>query len=117
MKTHTITINLDFLSEFAKGDRAKMHRYVEMYLKTAPKVIAELQSHLDSNNLENLKLKAHSIKPQVQYMGISELKDTLAEIETAVINNSGISYLQMLVDRAKAIGSKAVEELNEYLRN
>ena len=117
MNMQAQTINLDFLSEFTKSDRAKMHRYVEMYLRTAPKVIAELQSHLDSNNLESLKLKAHSIKPQVQYMGISALKDVLAEIESAINNKHETSELQLLVDRANEIGSKAVEELNEYLRN
>ncbi len=117
MNMQTQIINLDFLSEFTKSDRAKMRRYVEMYLRTAPKVITELQSHLDSNNLESLKLKAHSIKPQVQYMGISALKDVLAEIELAVNNKCETSELQLLVDRANEIGSKAVAELNEYLQN
>lgn len=117
MKKQTPTINLDYLLDFTKGDQAKMHRYITMYLKTAPKVINELQIHLESSNLENLKLQAHSIKPQVQYMGVSELKKTLIQLEEAVKKNKDKSYIQSLINKAREISSKATEELEEYLSN
>ena len=117
MNTPLKTINLGFLENFAKGDRSKMIRYIEMYLKSTPKVIDDLHNEFEEKNWENLKLKAHSIKPQAQYMGVDDLRDTLIEIESIVKNNGDISRLEALIVRAKEINAMAMSELNEFISN
>lgn len=92
-----------------------MSRYIQMYLSTTPDVIADLKTEFNNNNLEDLGLKAHSIKPQAQYMGISSLKEVLIRIETNIKNNVGIEDLEMLVEQADTLNKQAMSELQTFL--
>lgn len=115
MEQQNTCTNLSFLEGFAKGDKAKMKKYISMYLSTAPGVILEMISELEAKNWQNLRLKAHSIKPQVQYMGISQLKDILADIEDIILNDSDKLPLADLVKRAKILNDQAVSELTQFV--
>jgi HPt (histidine-containing phosphotransfer) domain-containing protein len=117
MNPDTTYIDLSYLEEFTRGDKQKLHRYLEMYLKTAPSVINEFQSLLEQQNLADLKLKAHSIKPQAQYLGIAALKDVLIEIESIIRNNGNKDKLPRLVEEAERIGDAAEAEINSLLIN
>lgn len=108
-------IDLSFLETFTKGDKLKMKRYIEMYLKTTPLVIDELFSDLQNKDYESLQLKAHSIKPQAQYMGISDLKKCLINIDSAVKNEKGYEKLNSLLEEAKNLNHQAMHELNQFL--
>ena len=115
MNPTTKTTDLEFLKNFTKGDVEKMRRYINMYLNTTPQVIQEIEQFFEENNLENVRLKAHSIKPQVQYMGVAELSAVLLEIESKIINNEGINVMPALISSAKSINDKATIELKQFL--
>lgn len=115
MNSAAKTTNLDFLKNFTKGDNEKMRRYVEMYLSSTPQVIQEIENFLVEKNFENVRLKAHSIKPQVQYMGIAELSALLLQIESIVNQKEEMNLLPALVSSAKTINEKATIELQEFL--
>jgi HPt (histidine-containing phosphotransfer) domain-containing protein len=109
------TINLEFLLNFTKGDNEKTRRYINMYLSTTPKVIDEMEFFLTENKLDSLRLKAHSIKPQVQYMGVSNLSNVLLKIEEICNENLNIENLPDLVSEAKRLNRQATKELNQFL--
>lgn len=92
-----------------------MKRYIEMYLKSTPLVVEELFTDLRNKDYESLRLKAHSIKPQAQYMGISKLKECLIRIESTVKDGKGYEQLKSLIEEAKNINQQAVLELNQFL--
>jgi len=117
MNTQTKLIDLTFLADFTKNDQGKMKRYIEMYLKSAPAVIDEFQKELDDKSFENLRLKAHSIKPQVQYMGISTLKKVLIEIERVIQSGNDNDQLSSLIKKAKTISDQATIELQLFLHS
>ena len=76
--------DLSFLDSFTKGDKLKMSRYIQMYLQNTSAVIDEMLTDFQNHNLESVRLKAHSIKPQAQYMGVVQLKECLLKIENIV---------------------------------
>ena len=115
LQTSTKLIDLSFLNSFTKGDQSKMKRYIEMYLKSTPLVLEELFSDLENNHFEDLRLKAHSIKPQARYMGISKLTELLIQIEAAAINEGGVEQLKSLVLGAKKLNDQAMIELKLFL--
>lgn len=115
MNTSAKSINLEFLKNFTKGDNEKIRRYVGMYLITAPQVMLEMEKFLEEKNFENVRLKAHSLKPQAQYMGIAELSALLLQIESIVEKKEDMNQLPALVSSAKKINDKATIELKQFL--
>ncbi len=77
-------VDLRFLGKFTKGDSKKMKRYISLYIDVAPKTFEEMQRNLENEDWEQLRINAHSLKPQSDFMGISALKNTLVKIEEAV---------------------------------
>lgn len=108
-------IDLSFLETFTKGDLNKLKKFINMYLKSTPLVIEELFSDLRNENYESLQLKAHSIKPQAQYMGISALKECLSQIETIIETGNDFDLLGPLLDKTRKLNTQAMFELNQFL--
>lgn len=80
-------VDLSFLKKFTKGDAKKMKRYISLYLDVAPKTFEEMQQNLIDKDWEQLRINAHSLKPQADFMGIKDLKNALIAIEDAVKSN------------------------------
>lgn len=76
--------DLSFLKEFTKGDTKKMQRYIKLYLQVAPDTFAKMKQSVRDQDWEQLRIYAHSLKPQAEYMGVPELKAMLAAIENNV---------------------------------
>ncbi|MCK7590548.1 Hpt domain-containing protein [Subsaxibacter sp. CAU 1640] len=81
-------VDLGFLEKFTKGDTQKMQRYIKLYLDVAPQTFADMKQNLKDKDWEQLRINAHSLKPQAEFMGILSLKDALATIEEAVHNKT-----------------------------
>ncbi|MES2648164.1 MAG: Hpt domain-containing protein [Bacteroidota bacterium] len=61
-----------------------MKRYISLYLDVAPKTFEEMKRNLNNEDWEQLRINAHSLKPQVDFMGIDSLKEELIKMEEAV---------------------------------
>lgn len=108
-------IDLTFLEKFTKGDPNKMKRYISLYLEVAPKTFEEMKRNLESKDWEQIRIKAHSLKPQVDFMGIIELKKLLIEIEEAVKVNKH-DYIELLLNSAYEMHIKSESILGEMLK-
>jgi HPt (histidine-containing phosphotransfer) domain-containing protein len=81
-------VDLTFLKKFTKDDAQKMKRYILLYLDVAPKTFEEMKRNLKNEDWEQLRINAHSLKPQADFMGIDSLKKELIKIEEAVRTNN-----------------------------
>ena len=108
-------VDLTFLRKFTKDDPLKMKRYISLYLDVAPKTFEEMRRNLDSNDWEQLRINAHSLKPQAEFMGIISLKEQLIKIEEAVKAES-IDELESLYQTALSLSSASANELTEMLK-
>lgn len=109
-------IDLSFLEKFTKGDSKKMKRYISLYLDVAPKTIAEMHNNLKSRDWEQLRINAHSLKPQTDFMGLAELKEKLIQIEEAVKSNE-FSNISPLMDDVQRMHAQSMHALKEALEN
>ncbi len=73
--------DLGYLERFCKGDRARMEKYIRMYLEASPGLFAQLRERQAGGDAEALAISAHSLRPQVNYMGAQRLFDLLTSIE------------------------------------
>ena len=108
-------VDLTFLRKFTKDDPLKMKRYISLYLDVAPKTFEEMRRNLDSKDWEQLRINAHSLKPQAEFMGIIRLKEQLIKIEEAVKAES-VDELESLYQTALSLSSASANELIEMLK-
>ncbi len=107
-------VDLTFLKKFTKDDPKKMKRYLSLYLDVAPKTFDEMKRNLANKDWEQLRINAHSLKPQADFMGIDSLKEELIKIEEAVKANN-IDVLENLVNTSLKISADSERILKEML--
>lgn len=109
--------DLSFLQNFTKGDNAKMKKYISMFLDIAPKSIADMEIMNAEKRYDELKVVAHSLKPQVSYMGIKHLETTIKEIELFAGSKTNTDQLPEKISFFKAECTKACDELAQAVSN
>ena len=107
-------VDLTFLKKFTKDDPQKMKRYISLYLDVAPKTFEEMQRNLKDGDWEQLRINAHSLKPQADFMGISNLKEALIQIEEAVKMNH-LDGIEQLLNASITISVNSEHGLKEML--
>ena len=107
-------VDLSFLKKFTKEDPQKMKRYISLYLDVAPKTFEEMQRNLKEGDWEQLRINAHSLKPQADFMGINPLKEELIKIEEAVKTNN-FDILENLLTTSLKIATDSEMILKEML--
>ncbi|MBL7701297.1 MAG: Hpt domain-containing protein [Ferruginibacter sp.] len=91
-----------------------MKRYIGLYLDVAPKTFEEMKRNLANEDWEQLRINAHSLKPQADFMGIENLKEELIKIEEAVKANN-IDVLENLLNESLKISTESERILKEKL--
>jgi HPt (histidine-containing phosphotransfer) domain-containing protein len=106
--------DLAYLERFCKGDRSRMEKYIHMYLHGAPELFAKLDVLLTAGDAESLAVAAHSLRPQVNYMGAERLFDLLTSIEQ-LARGEGAAACADQVKEALALNEKVMAELRSQL--
>lgn len=106
-------VDLSFLERFTKGDTRKMKRYINIYLAIAPGTFEQMEQHVIDQDWEQLRIKAHSLKPQADYMGIPKLKAVLVEIEQSIYE-AKFERLFALFEKASAIHTESLPFLKAF---
>ncbi len=108
-------VDLSFLKKFTKGDEKKMKRYIGIFLNIAPETFVKMEQNIVDQNWEQLRINAHSLKPQADYMGIAALKDVLINIENAVKEGRSTELIQ-LYQQAFQLHEEASLFLSEHIK-
>jgi HPt (histidine-containing phosphotransfer) domain-containing protein len=106
-------VDLSFLKEFTKNNSKKMKRYIEMYLSMAPDTFEKMNQSIQGEDWDQLRVYAHSLKPQADYMGIPELKAVLMEIENGAPTKNG-ELLSELYEKAHDIYLQSESVLEDF---
>ena len=116
MENNGTLYDLAFLKKFTNNDPQKVERYIQTYLRTSERIFAELEEAGAHGSWEDAYTKAHTVKPQVQYMGIASLLELIMEIENKAKADPGSTSLSELVGRAAQVYKKSSIELMTYLQ-
>jgi HPt (histidine-containing phosphotransfer) domain-containing protein len=109
-------VELSFLEKFTKGDVLKMTKYITMYLNTSPEAFDKMQENIADGSWKELAVNVHSLKPQVEFMGVVGLKEVLIEIENKVREDQ-TQGMDSLFDRAKRMHAESMKFLQEFIDN
>jgi HPt (histidine-containing phosphotransfer) domain-containing protein len=108
--------NLDFLTQFTKGDKAKMKKYIEMYLDTAQQKMDVMKNSISTKEYETLKVAAHTMKSQARYMGITSAEADIVSLEHACTEQNNLEQIPLLVEKVNAVLAQSITELSEKVK-
>ncbi len=106
--------DLTFLRSFAGGSEDKVRKYVGMFLQNGTRLISEIEAALPAGDWESLKIAAHSLKPQLGYMGVKEEWSNILLIEQTASGTGHHDQLPPLVTQLRRVCEKAFEELQSF---
>jgi signal transduction histidine kinase/DNA-binding NarL/FixJ family response regulator/Flp pilus assembly protein TadD len=101
-----------FLNGFANGNLNKVQKYIGMFLDNAPRLLANIEAALRNKDYAAVKIAAHSLKPQLSYMGVKEEVSKVFLIEQLAGEEGHAQKLPPLVENLKRVCRKAFEELS-----
>lgn len=107
--------DMAFLRQFAGGNEEKMHKYINMFLENAPRLLSNIDQALVTKDYPAIKIAAHSLKPQMSYMGVKEEVSHVQLIEQTAAEAMGYEQLPELIDNLKKVSEKAFAELKSVV--
>jgi CheY-like chemotaxis protein len=107
--------DMTFLKGFTGGNMEKQQKYTGMFLTNAPKLLESIDKGLANNDYETVKIAAHSLKPQLSYMGVKEEVSNIFLIEQSSGESAHRDTLPDLVENLKRLCDKAFEELRDTM--
>lgn len=105
--------DLTFLESFTGGNPDKMKKYMNMFIQLCPGQLTLMANHLQSENYDKLRATAHSLKPQITYMGIKRGESLVKSIEQMAAEKRDVEKLPAMLDEFNSICNLAVEELKQ----
>jgi signal transduction histidine kinase/CheY-like chemotaxis protein/HPt (histidine-containing phosphotransfer) domain-containing protein len=105
--------DMQFLSQLTGSNTEKMNKYVGMFLDNGPKLLATIKTSLSKRDFPSLKIAAHSMKPQMSYMGIKEEVSHIFLIEQTAGESAHFDRLPTMVSNLEKVCEKAFAELKE----
>lgn len=103
--------DMQFLRQFTGNKPDKIAKYKGMFLENGPRLLKNIENGLEAKDYEAVKIAAHSLKPQLSYMGVKEEVSNIFLIEQSAGETAHYDRLPRLTERLKLICSKAFEEL------
>lgn len=103
--------DMQFLKSLTGGNAEKMHKYVGMFLDNAPKLLTNIDVALEAGDYSAVKIAAHSLKPQLSYMGVKEDVSKIFMMEQSAGSSAHFAALPAMFAHLKRVCKKAFDEL------
>jgi HPt (histidine-containing phosphotransfer) domain-containing protein len=114
-KENDMLIDLTFLREFCKDNKEKMAHYIHLFLESAPEQVESMKSDADAGNWQAVRTTAHSLKPQLTFIGVGYMQPLVEKIESASVSanmtSETITLLGMLEDHMEVAFNQLIQTL------
>ncbi len=107
--------NLDFLQSFTGNNPVKMEKYISIFLEIAPPEEELLRKNLELKDWDGVRATAHSMRPQMTYMGIKSGEMLLDTIEKNAESGTALEKMPEHIGDFNKIFNLACGELKAYL--
>lgn len=104
--------DMSFLQKFSNGDAQKMQKYKQMFLTNGPKLMDAIHKGMADKDYEGVKIAAHSLKPQLGYVGVGEEISNIFMLEQNAGESAHHHTLEKLVGRLERVMEQCYRELS-----
>ncbi|HOY06810.1 MAG TPA: ATP-binding protein [Saprospiraceae bacterium] len=94
--------DLTFLRDFADGDEVQMQYFIRKFMAQYPLEISRLEMALDKGDGEAVFQVAHSLRPQLEFVGLHQAVSLTLEIEERARAGGDFAEMKALVGQLKA---------------
>ena len=113
--TKTTYLNLDFLKSFTNGKKDKEVKYLNLFLDNAPKLLNQIEEAVKQVDYESLTIAAHSLKSQLNYVGVKEEQSHIYKIEKMAREKNEIAQISKEIELLKKVCLQLFEEVKKAL--
>lgn len=107
--------DLTFLKTFAANDKAKITKYVNMFVNAAEPTLSQMRLQIEAGDWSALRTSAHSLKSQLKYMGVSSGVEIAYAMETGAGTGDHTEQMPEMLTKLESVVRQAVTELKEAL--
>ena len=105
--------DLTFLQTFTGGNKEKIAKYIQLFLRACPEQMEKMKAQMTQLDYPGLRAAAHTLKPQVIYMGMKKGEAMVKQIEQMAGEQKDVEQLPSLLDEFSRHCSAAMEELKK----
>ena len=110
------SINLDYLRKTAIGDSKFMERICKIFHEKTPMLITYLQESIINGDTDKTTVLAHRIKTHFETIGITQLSESLEQLETQSSKQKTMMARQRLskyINNLEESWQYAIDQLHE----
>jgi PAS domain S-box-containing protein len=104
--------DLTKLEAIARGNTSFVNKMVNLFKEQAPATMLEIEEAYAQQNFEKVGKLAHRLKPSIDNMGISSLKETIRDMETNAVAYGHSEKLSLLISETRNCIQQVVNTLN-----
>lgn len=108
-------VELSYLKKIAEGSDKFIKEMIEAFLIQTPQIIKGMNLCLREKKWEELRAIAHKLQPSVDFMGLSNIKNTVKSIEKYAGEQTNLDLLPELISLVEQVCLGAIKELKEEL--
>jgi HPt (histidine-containing phosphotransfer) domain-containing protein len=116
MDTEEKITDMTFLTTFSGGDTARMKKYVGMFLQIAPSQLEKIKGCISTADWDGVRANAHSLKPQISYMGIKGGDVIIKQIENDAASRTNVENIPAMFSQIEELCKKAIVELDVFMK-
>ncbi|QMU26937.1 PAS domain-containing hybrid sensor histidine kinase/response regulator [Adhaeribacter radiodurans] len=109
--------SLDLAQKLAKGDPNFVNQIVDLFVTIVLEAIRNMQAHVTAQEWQQLGQVAHSIKPAVDTLMITSIREKLIQVETNSKNAQNVADLPQLVSDISSTLEAVISDLKEEFPN
>jgi len=107
--------DLSNLEEMSEGDQEFMVTMISYFVDNTPEVLETLNTSTQNHDWEAVRHIAHKLKPQLNYVGISQIEDDVEQIEQYADKKENLDKIPGIVENTTRVCRLALEQLKEEL--
>ena len=109
-------INLDYLEQLSDGDIDWSIEMMNMFIENTPDSIQDMRNQYNEKNWPTLRRVAHTLKSQLNMLGIKSLSGIILTIEKSAEKETDLDQIPELIEKTHDVCTKAIEELNAVIK-
>ncbi|MDJ1479662.1 PAS domain S-box protein [Cytophagaceae bacterium YF14B1] len=117
LKTQEKLYDLSQLQFISRGDKNFVCKMIQLFINSSSEAVNKFKSYHKNREFDRFYSLAHQLKPNIENMGISSLRDEIREIEQISHRNYNLERLDYLMSHFEEVIIQINQELYQELEH